>query len=343
MQQQPLLQTESLQVGYTAEKPLLQALDLALYHSTLTVLLGRNGSGKSTLMRTLAGLQPALAGNIRTAKGEITAERNYGQLARQIAVVLTERPHTQFMSGYELVALGRAPYTSWTGKLTARDRELVEQALQVAHAADLRHALIDELSDGQCQKLMIARALAQDTPVLLLDEPTAHLDLDNSALLLNSLTQYTKQTRKAILLSTHHIELALHAADFIWLIDNSNQLHVGIPEQLALEGQISNLFSDTHVFFNQHTGHFDFPPPPTPHTLVAAIHLPKAHAFWLTKALAKHGICLQHNPEAKGHIRLANHYRFVWQCDGHGQTADLQGIVQILTQYAHAEMIANFN
>jgi len=338
-----LLQTENLSVGYTGQT-LLKGLDLTLQAGTLTILLGRNGGGKSTLIRTLAGLHPALSGTIQTPTGKVSPESHHQWLARQIAVVLTERPHTQFMSGYELVALGRAPHTSWTGRLSAQDRRLIEQALQVTHATDLQNCLIEELSDGQCQKLMIARAIAQDTPLLLLDEPMAHLDLANSALLLNSLLDYAKANQKAVLLSSHHVELAIHTADFVWLIDHDNRLHSNVPEQLVLEDKIGHLFSGAYVSFNRHTGHFHFPMPKTEHTLYANLHLSETAFRWLAKAVAKKGVQLQHAADAEWHIGQSpsDALQYHWQRGNQSGQADMKAIAQMLADYVQQQALSNF-
>ncbi len=338
-----LLQSEELSIGYS-RNPLLKGLNLTLPAGTLTILLGRNGGGKSTLIRTLAGLLPALGGTIRTETGTVSPQANHEWLARQIAVVLTERPHTQFMSGYELVALGRAPYTNWTGRLNPHDCQLIEQALQITYATDLQNCLIEELSDGQCQKLMIARALAQDTPVLLLDEPLAHLDLANSALLLNSLAAYAKANGKAILLSSHHIELAIHTADFLWLIDHDNLLHSNLPEQLVLENKIGHIFSGSHVFFNPYTGHFDFPMPTTSHVLHANLHLSETCSYWLTKALAKRGIQLRQAADSRWKIGQALDHMpyYTWQYENKSGQTDMAGIVQLLADYTQKQLLTNF-
>lgn len=340
---QALLQTEELSIGY-AGTPLLKGLNLALPPATLSILLGRNGGGKSTLIRTLAGLLPALSGTILTETGKVSPASNNEWLARQIAVVLTERPHTQFMSGYELVALGRAPYTSWTGRLTAHDRQLIEQALYLTYATDLQHCLIEELSDGQCQKLMIARAIAQDTPILLLDEPMAHLDLANSALLLNSLSAYAKANRKAILLSSHHIELAIHTADFVWLIEHDNQLHNNIPEQLVLEDKIGHIFSGSHVFFNRYTGHFNFPAPTTKYVLYADLRLSETSSHWLVQALAKREIQLQQATDAQWQIsQSATHMQqYHWQYGSKSGQTDMAGITRLLADYVQKQQLSNF-
>ncbi|WP_448520094.1 ABC transporter ATP-binding protein [Rhodoflexus sp.] len=324
----PALQTRELSIGY-ADMPLLKGLNLNLYPATLTVLLGRNGGGKSTLIRTLAGLQPLLGGSITIGTDSI-AKQSSEWLARRVAVVLTERPHTQFMSGYELVALGRAPYTGWTGRLAPHDRQLIERALQAVHATDLQDLMIEELSDGQCQKLLIARALAQDTPLLLLDEPMAHLDLANSAQLLNSLSSYAKAYRKAILLSAHHVELAIRMADHLWLIDRDNKLHSGLPEQFVLEGKISNLFSGSHVSFDQSSGHFVFPAAAVQRTVAVSLELPEIEVYWLSQALAKRGIQLQHSSNASNYIRpSATHFRYEWRYGSRSGQADMAELVQI--------------
>ncbi|MCS7020117.1 MAG: ABC transporter ATP-binding protein [Cytophagales bacterium] len=340
---QTLLTTANLAIGY-ANRILLQELNLQLQAGTITVLLGRNGIGKSTLIRTLAGLQPALKGSVRIGERLLIPRRNYEWLARQIAVTLTERPHAPFMTGYELVALGRAPYTNWTGRLTPTDHQQIERALSITDADELRNCPIEELSDGQCQKLMIARAIAQDTPLLLLDEPLAHLDLANSAQLLCHLTEYVRATGKAILMSTHQIELAIHKADFIWLIDQHNRLHSDMPEQLVLDNQIGDIFSGRQVFFNHFTGYFNFLPPNAARTIAACLHMSENSSYWLAQAFAKKGIRLLHKENAKWHIRQVHSspHRFECQANEHIFETNVAGVVQLMLEQASLPELANF-
>lgn len=341
---QPIvLQTENLAVGY-GNRVLLQDLNLTLRAAAVTVLLGRNGSGKSTLIRTLAGLQPALRGNVYLNGERISYNGNHERLARQLAVSLTERPHTPFMTGYELVALGRAPYTTWTGRLTATDRRKIEQALEITRAADLRDCLIEELSDGQCQKLMIARALAQDTPLLLLDEPLAHLDLASGAALLHDLAEYAKTARKAVLISSHHIESAIHRADFLWLIDADNRVHADLPEQLILDNRIGDVFSGTYVFFDQAAGCFRFPPPQVGRHIAVCLHVSEASAYWLHRAFAKRGIGLRPEENAACQIREVSNRpcRYRLQIGTNTFETDLAGIINTVLDFFPLPSLSDF-
>jgi iron complex transport system ATP-binding protein len=212
-----MLRLTQLSIGYTS-KPLLTGLDLHLQKGELVCLLGRNGCGKSTLMRTLAMLQPSLSGEI-LIDGKNAAKMSMQQRAKLLSVVLTERTDTGLMRVGELVALGRYPHSDLFGRLTVEDEQAIDNALQSVYLMDKKQHLVAELSDGERQKAMIARALAQDTPVMLLDEPTAHLDVPNRMEIMSLMRRLAKETDKAILLSSHEPDLALRNADRLWLMD----------------------------------------------------------------------------------------------------------------------------
>jgi iron complex transport system ATP-binding protein len=191
--------------------------------------MGPNGCGKSTLIRTLAGLLPPLSGTL-PEKDE-----------KHVAVVLTDRIHSQHMTVKELITYGRYPYLGWDLKLSDRDKEIIQSSIDLVRIGDLINKKIDELSDGQMQMATIARALAQDTPVLLLDEPTAHLDLNNRLEIMNLLRQLAKEKDKSILLATHELDLALQTADQVWLA-TGDSIKKGIPEDLVLDGSFDHVF-----------------------------------------------------------------------------------------------------
>ncbi len=256
--QQGSLTTHELSVGYThgrRQSVVLKDIRVTLQPGELTCLIGPNGAGKSTLMRTLAAMQPALAGAVRLGEAnlhELPARR----LARQLAVVLTERIEVGNLSSYALVALGRHPYTDWRGQLSAHDEAIVQNALTTVGAAPLAHRPVNELSDGERQKVMIARALAQEPRVMLLDEPTAFLDLPRRVEIMQLLHKLARAENRSILLSTHDLELALRLADRLWLLPTGGPLTVGLPEELALNGTLAATFRSEGVEFDSGQGTF---------------------------------------------------------------------------------------
>lgn len=246
----PMLHTSQLLVGYpqkgSAPKPLLGPLNLALHPGTLTVLVGVNGAGKSSLLRTLAGMLPPLGGQVNLA-GQALHHLSRQQMARQVCLVLTGRPDVPYLTAGELVALGRYPYTQWTGRLAPTDAQVVAQAMQLTGTKAWQHLPVQQLSDGQMQKVMIARALAQNCPLMLLDEPTAHLDLVNRLEVALVLKHIATAQQKAVLMASHDLDIALQHAHQLWVIDRHGQLHAGTPTQLMESGTLNRAF-DTEQF-----------------------------------------------------------------------------------------------
>ena len=217
----------NLSVGYQQARrtptAVLVGLNATLCSGRLTCLVGANGIGKSTLLRTLAAFQPPIAGQIHYYSGEEAAPINLAtlsqaRLARLVSVVLTAKPSVENLSVEQIVDLGRSPYTNIWGTLRAEDHRMVEWAMDVVGITNLRHRLVQTLSDGERQKMMIAKALAQDTPVILLDEPTAFLDYKSKVEVLGLLARLAHETNKMVLLSTHDLEQAVHAADALWVV-----------------------------------------------------------------------------------------------------------------------------
>jgi iron complex transport system ATP-binding protein len=232
------LTTSNLQIGYRhgkSEKILFENLNLELNAGQLVCFMGPNGIGKSSLIRTLAGLQNSLS-------GEISIHGNDKKSAELISVVLTDKIASANMTVYDLVSFGRYPYLRWNVALGYEDEEIIHRAINLVHIESLSNVPLHELSDGQLQMAMIARAIAQDTPIILLDEPTAHLDLNNRVEIMKLLRRLAKTTSKAILVATHELDLALQTADWIWLTTRDKNILSGMPEDLVLDGSFDSIF-----------------------------------------------------------------------------------------------------
>ena len=232
MEAESMFSANKITVGYrngSHDSVLFREIDLSLKEGQLVCLMGPNGSGKSTLIRSLAGLQPLLQG--------VLPDRD----EKQLAVVLTDKVNSPHMTVEELIAFGRYPHLDWRIASTEKDDAIVHAVAAQVGVSDLMKRKLYELSDGQMQMVMIARALTQETPVLMLDEPTAHLDLNNRLGIMNLLRKLAHEERKAILVSTHELDLALQTADTIWLT-SSGKIKQGIPEDLVLNGSFDEVF-----------------------------------------------------------------------------------------------------
>ena len=226
-----------------------------LNEGSLTCLLGPNGAGKSTLLRTLAAFQPALEGEM-LLDGKPLDSYTPKELATRIGIVLTERPELGNMHTEELVAMGRSPYTDFWGRMRQEDTAAVDEAIQLVGIADLRRRLVTTLSDGERQKVMIAKALAQQTPIIMLDEPTAFLDFPSKVEVMLLLRRLAHEMNKTIFLSTHDLELALQTADCLWLM-NKDQLEIGTPDDLAATGALPHFFSGPGITFDAQSRRFN--------------------------------------------------------------------------------------
>ena len=218
---------------------------------SLTALIGRNGTGKSTLLRAIAGLNPAAKGDVCLC-GRPLAELAPQQRAATVSFVTTERVRIANLACEDVVALGRAPYTNWIGRLREEDRQIVHRALEQVGMGAFARKTMDRMSDGECQRVMIARALAQDTPVILLDEPTAFLDLPNRYKLAILLRRLAHEERKCILFSTHDLDIALSLCDAVALIDTP-QLHLLPADEMVRSGWIERLFAGENAGFDAAT------------------------------------------------------------------------------------------
>ena len=230
---QPLLETRDLSVGYI-NHALFKDLNLVLEPGKLVCLMGPNGIGKSTLIKTLAGLMPPRSGTLIVSMP--------GNREKQIATIINEPSSPGHLTVEEIVLLGRYPYLNWFLRQENTDFNIVRKALSYTGVEYLANQRADTLSDGQMQLVMISRAIAQETPVMLLDEPTAHLDLNNRVEIMNLLRRLCREKNKAILIATHELDLALQTADLIWLANRSQSIQADIPENLVLDDSIDQLF-----------------------------------------------------------------------------------------------------
>lgn len=252
-----VLHTKALAVGYknnATATTVAEHINIHLQQGQLIGLVGANGIGKSTLLRTLINVQPAISGDIFINKAALSTISAVA-LAKQLSVVLTEKVASKNLSVTELIALGRHPYTNWIGTLTETDKHCINRAIEQTHIEDLRHKKCYELSDGQLQKVMIARALAQDTDLIILDEPTTHLDMYHKAYILKLLQRLAKETNKTILFSSHEIDLAIQLCDSLIVMTDKAVIQ-DTPEQLLKDGVFNTLFPDDLIVFDKATGSF---------------------------------------------------------------------------------------
>ena len=247
-----IIKTSNLSIGYTSKatvNTIASNLNIEIGKGKLVCLLGKNGIGKSTLLRTLTKVQPALNGEIYINNSNIKALNNL-DLSKSLSLVLTERLPESNLSVFDLVALGRQPYTNWVGKLSEKDLQFINAAFEQTNTKHLMHSKYYELSDGQLQKVLIARALAQNTSIIILDEPTAHLDIHHTIETFTLLKKLTKEFNKTIIISSHEINIALQLADELWLMTPSNFV-AGKTETLITNNSVNQLFESDLISFNK--------------------------------------------------------------------------------------------
>jgi iron complex transport system ATP-binding protein len=247
-----------LNIGYKQRgvvKTVAKNIEAEVLPGKLVALVGPNGAGKSTLLRTISGLQAPLSGQT-DIHGKSVEKYTAKELAHEISIVLTEKPVTGNLTVEALVALGRFPYTGMLGNLSSEDKQKINWALEATGLLDFRNRNMMQLSDGERQKVMIARALAQDTPVIVLDEPTAFLDVINRVEVLRLLSDLAKSTGKSILLSTHDLQMALQVCDDLWVLDAAGNFYNGPAEEMVNNGTISKVFENENVRFDTSTKGF---------------------------------------------------------------------------------------
>lgn len=252
-----VLQTNDLNIGYRKKKEVqivTSGIDIEVKKGELVAVIGVNGAGKSTLLRTLSGTQETIKGEVFIT-GHNLKNTDTSELSKSISLVLTEQLISRNLSVIELVALGRQPYTNWIGRLTRTDLKKVMYAIELVNIEDIKNKKCHELSDGQFQKVLIARALAQDTSLIILDEPTTHLDLYHKAYVLKLLQQLSRETNKAIIFASHEINLALQLCDKILILKDRKALF-GKPSYLVDSDAFNDLFPGNLIQFDKESSSF---------------------------------------------------------------------------------------
>ncbi|WP_339922535.1 ABC transporter ATP-binding protein [uncultured Cyclobacterium sp.] len=281
----PCIHAKDLVLGYALGKqinPIASGISFELFHGELTCLMGPNGVGKSTLLKAIMSQNLPINGEIWF--GETSASQMSDLVrAQNIAVVLTEKIRSGLMTVRELVALGRSPHTGLWGHLSAADNAFVNQVLELTHLGDIAEKRLSQLSDGQRQTAMIARALAQDSNIMVLDEPTAHLDLTNRFDIMYLLKKLAKEAGKAILVVTHDLEVAMETADQLWIMATKEPLVAGSPEDLMLEGHLQKLLPGEKWEIDSGNGKIRLKTPSTLPEISGPEHL----TYWVKNALRK--------------------------------------------------------
>lgn len=254
-----ILHTTNLTIGYTKAKQKTVVQDnisIALQSGKLIALIGKNGIGKSTFLKTITGIIPPLAGEVQLNNRNINSYQP-NDLAQELSLVLTEALPPSNLTIYEIVALGRQPYTNWLGTLTEEDKSKIDEAISLTGISSFIHKKHYEVSDGQLQKVMIARALAQDTSLIILDEPTTHLDLVHKVTLLKLLQKLAHETDKTILYSTHDLDLAIQLADDM-IVFTEEAIFKDQPCNLISNGVFEKVFQNDFILFDKEKGKFIF-------------------------------------------------------------------------------------
>ena len=288
-----VIKAEGLSIGYKSKKlcnTIHSSLDFSLFSGQLTCMLGPNGAGKSTLLRTLSASQQPLGGYL-TLMGKPVSDYTEKELSRTVGLVLTEKTYAGGLTVKQLVGLGRQPHTGFFGKLSKYDKGIIEYALDITGISHKANNYTSQLSDGEKQKAMIAKALVQECPLILLDEPTAFLDAVSKIEIMTLLHRLAHEENKAILMSTHDIEQALVTADSIWLLTRHEGIVCGTTEDIILSGKMDSLFPESEIRFDLMHGGFS---PTVKGNKSIILHTDnQILRHWTQNALNRHGfLCL---------------------------------------------------
>lgn len=324
----PAIETHALGIGYVLKggkrKMIHDSLELRLLPGEVTCLLGLNGAGKSTLLRTLCGFQPPLRGEIQLM-GRPLSGYSQSDFALTVGVVLTEKTNAGGITVSELVSLGRHPYTGFFGRLRQADREIVRQSLEAAGIAHKAGSYVSELSDGERQKAMIAKALAQQCPVILLDEPTAFLDVTSRIETMVLLHKLAVEQQKAILLSTHDLDLAIQMGDRLWLQEKGRPMACGTPEDLILSGAFKSFFEKEGIVFDASTGKLNTEAPTLPMGVEGDFYV----AYWVGNALVRNGF--RPSPPVSGQpYVICKNARQLLLCLPEGRTVEVGSVAELI-------------
>lgn len=304
-----LLSTKSLSIGYhkgSESKVLQQNINLMLQEGEIVSLMGQNGVGKTTFIKTLAGLLEPISGSVLYGEQNIK-EVSSSELARKMSLVLTEKPFNFNITPIELISISRHPYSNWIGVLSPQDKQVIEWALEVTHLNYIADKKLYELSDGQLQKVMIARALAQETDIIILDEPAAHLDLNNKIEVMLLLKKIAKQG-KSILISTHDLQVSTQLSDRLLLFNFNEEAKEGIPEDLILKGILQKSLYLDQYGYDMISGTINIDQSGLP------IHVTgdSSVKFWVTMALKRKGyVVKEEKPDLVVNCQDKNHFQII--------------------------------
>lgn len=328
---QVVLEMKGLAVGYQQRRggPRVVArdIDLTLGRGELVCVLGPNGAGKSTFLKTVSGLQSPVEGTV-LLEGRDVHRLGGLERARLMSVVLTDRITAGMFTSYDIVSLGRQPHTDWRGRLTRHDHEIVRQSLQAVGAIELAARPVAELSDGERQRVMVGRALAQEPRLMVLDEITAFLDLPRRVEIMRLLAELAHRGGTAVLVSTHDLDIALRTADQLWLVPGHGHVEYGAPEDLVLAGAVERTFASTNVAFDLRDGTFRIP---SGAACAVAVHGNGALAQWTARAIERAGYRRADVPaDAEMHVHTPGDGCATWELRGPYGTKSLVSLAALV-------------
>jgi iron complex transport system ATP-binding protein len=330
-----ILAFDSLKIGYVSrgkEKLLLPPLNAGAFKGELIAVIGKNGIGKSTLLRTLTGLQPSLGGEILYC-GKNIFEYTRMELAQIVGYISTEIVKVSNMSVYDLVALGRFPHTNWIGKIGMKNHKVIMDSLEMTSMLPLCNRLISELSDGERQRAMIARILAQDTGIMIMDEPTAFLDVRSKYEILHLMHHLSQKSGKTVIFSTHDLQMAIRQSDKIWLIMDDKLLE-GSPEDLIIQGSFNDLFDSSSVYFNLEDGTFSFRSDNKGSIYLDGEGLRR---YWTEKAIKRAGFSVS-DVKTIPSISLSSENNWRWQLVFNDHTLEVSSIYELIKLLRNIEI-----
>ena len=322
-----MVELQNLSVGYKSNKAtntILKGINARLEKGKLTCFLGKNGAGKSTLLKAILGVLEPLEGNVFISDKNIK-DISSNERAKKISAVLTDVVRTEHISVDEFVSLGRIPHTNWSGNLAEIDLESIENAITICEINDIRNKIITELSDGQLQKVNIARAICQDTDLILLDEPTAHLDVSNKFKVFEILRKLAIDYKKAIFIITHDLELAFQNADILWVIDNEGKLQSDVTEDLLLNKKIIDSFLTSNFEFDYVSGKFLYK---RESRISLNLVGDNESTYWTKQALYKNGYGVESNSNYT--LKIDNKSK-IWELyENDGKIGDFSSIKNLI-------------